>query len=283
MGELAVYSIAQPALVVDDLEVAVDRMHDLFGAVPSERLPGRNAVYAFENETFLELLGPVEEGHTRWRFLRRFGPGYYMFCADLENTDLDEVEGELARLGKRVVDGGRRKYEGNVLAGYHIHPRDACGMIMLLTVKSDRRENGLWAGFSYRAYIPGNSRYVREIRGVLARTADPAAEAPGFGEMGLAMAPLGATGAWGWQGRTGTRFELWPATSWAGGPVDERRDYALCLRARDVSALLARLSRFGLAGERRAADGRWLTNPDPVLGVRRGVEGAGGHGVGVTG
>src|SRR5262245_18000092 len=151
MAKLSVYSISQPALVVEDLEVAVDRMHDLFGAVPSERLLGRNAVYAFENETFLELLGPVDEGHTRWRFLRKFGPGYYMFCADLANTDLDEVEAELARLGKRIVDGGRHRYEGNVRAGYLIHPQDAGGKIMLLTVMADRRENGLWAGFSYRA------------------------------------------------------------------------------------------------------------------------------------
>jgi hypothetical protein len=272
MATLSVYSISQPALVVDGLEVAVDRMHDLFGAVPSERLLGRNAVYAFENETFLELLGPVDEGHTRWRFLRRFGPGYYMFCADLENTDPGEVEAELARLGKRIVDGGRDRYEGNVRAGYHIHPHDAGGMIMLLTIKDDRRENGLWAGFSYRAYIPGNTRYVREVRGVLARTADPAAEAPGFGELGMVMAPLGAAGTWRWQGPTGTLLELWPAGSWSGSPVDERRDYALCLRARDVPALLARLSRYGHIAQRLPADGRWLTNVDPILGVRLAVE-----------
>ena len=191
MAKITAYSLAQPALAVADIEVAVDRMHDLLGAVPSERLPGRNTVYAFENETFLELLGPVNEQHTRWRFLKSFGPGLYMFCVDLQIDDLDEVEAELHRRGKRIVEGGRDRYDGNVHAGWHIHPHDACNLLMLLAVKADSRDNGLWAGLGYRAYMGGNTRFAREIRGVLARTAKPEQEAPCFAAMGFQMTPHG--------------------------------------------------------------------------------------------
>ena len=272
MAKITSYSLAQPALAVANLDVAVDRMHDLLGAVPSERLLGRNAVYAFENETFLELLGPVNEQHTRWRFLKNFGPGLYMFCVDLQNEDLDEVEAELHRQGKRIVDGGRDRYDGNVRAGWHIHPHDACNLLMLLAVKADLRDNGLWAGLSYHAYIDGNTRYVREIRGVLARTVNPAQEAPCFATMGFEMTPLGGSGAWRWQGPTGTLLELWPTDSWSGNPVHGRREYALCLRPRDATALLERFQRCGLTGQEGIAGGRWLSSVDPILGVRFAVD-----------
>ena len=275
MAKLTAYSLVQPALAVEDLETAIDRVHDLLGAVPSERLRREgditNAVYAFENETHLELLSPENEGHTRWRFVRKFGSGLYMFCVDMQSEDPGEVEEALKRQGKRIVAGGRRD-AGNVVAGYHVHPRDACNLLTLLAVKADPRDNGAWAGHGYRAYVSGNARYAQELRGVLARTTNPAAEAPCFGTLGLEMAALGQTGAWKWQGPTGTIVELWPAESWPGGPVDSRRDYVLCFRARHPEALAERLTKCGLTGAQGLAGGRWLSSVDPVLGVRFAIE-----------
>ena len=132
MSAIRIHSLVQPALTVRDLPEAVDRMHALLGAVPSEQNAWGNAVYAFGNTTFLELLGPVNESHTRWRFLRDFGPGLYMLCVDLANRDRREVDEELARLGKRVVAPGRET--ANITVGWHIHPRDACNLLMLFAL-----------------------------------------------------------------------------------------------------------------------------------------------------
>ncbi len=290
MTRLSPYSISQPAVVVADVDEAVDRVHELLGAVPSERLMGanevdqsgrvqdasaaRNAVYAFADTTFLELLGPVEEGHTRWRFLQRFGPGYYMFCADLENESPQEVADELERLGVRVVAGGPGPRRGRVKASFHLHPHDACGMLMLLAIKQDLHDNRDWAGESYRAYIDGNTRIAHALKGVAARTSDPAGDAPQFGKLGFEMVPLGS-GGWGWRGEGGTVLELWPEDAWDGESVDDQRDYALCLTAREPDTLVQRLERSGLKGQDGPRE-RWLSSVDPIIGVRWAVEASDG-------
>ena len=265
MSAIRIHSLVQPALTVRDLPEAVDRVHALLAAVPSEQNAWGNAVYAFGNTTFLELLGPVNESHTRWRFLRDFGPGLYMFCVDLANGDRREVDDELARLGKRVVAPGRET--ANITAGWHIHPRDACNLLMLFALKRDPTDNTDWAGPKCRDYVPGNTRFASQVAGVLARTTDPAGEARCFGELGFGMAPL-TDGACGWRGPTGTIVELWPADAWAGNRVERRRDYALCLRASATDRLIDRLTACGLAGEQGRAGGRWLSSIDPILGVR---------------
>ena len=280
MTRLSPYSISQPAVVVADVDQAIDRIHALFGAVPSERLMGANegngkvpaesaagnAVYAFEDTTFLELLGPVAEGHTRCRFLRRFGPGYYMFCADLENADPQEVADELERLQVRVVAGGVSQRSARVRASFHLHPKDAGGTLVLLAVKEDLNDNRDWAGESYRAYVAGNTRAVRAIKGVAARTSDPSGEAQRFVRLGFEMSPL-ENGGWGWRGQGGTALELWPSDAWQGEAIEDRRDYALCLTPRDPTRLVRRLEECGLKGQEGPAR-RWLSSVDPVIGVR---------------
>ncbi len=268
LAQLTAYSLEQPALVVADLDAATDRMHALFGALPSERIPKYNAVYPFGANTYLELLGPFEPGHTRARFLARNGPGFYMICATLENQDVEEVEAQIKRSGKRIV---RSMVHHNVRKTWHIHPHDAPGMLVLLAVKTDVLDNTDWCGHSYKAYIDGNTRYVDQVGGLIARTADPAAEALGFAELGFPMSPL-PDGAQRWQGRAGTVVELWPSTSWLGRTITDRRDYALCLRTQNAPAVLSRLAACGLTGEHGMAGGRWLSSTDPVLGVRFAVE-----------
>jgi hypothetical protein len=267
MTELRAYSIEQPALAVADLDLACDRMHALFGALPSERMPDYNAVYAFGNNTHLELLGPVSEEHTRARFVRRNGPGFYMICATLENQDVAGVGDTLARLGKRVV---RSMEHRNVRKTWHIHPHDAGGLLILLAVRTDLDDNAEYAGSSYRAYIKGNTRWCDEVHGVIARSAEPAADAAVFAPLGFAAQPQ-ADGCWRWQGRAGTILEFRPSDAWRGAAVTERRDYALCLRARSPQALVARFAAAGLVTDDEAG-GRWLSAIDPVLGVRFAVE-----------
>jgi hypothetical protein len=269
MAVLAAHALVQPAVVVHDLDAGVDRMHELFLAVPSERNDTRefaNAVYAFGNNTYLELLDGRYEEHTRARFLRQFGAGMYMFCIDIERAEPAAVEAELERAGVRVVAPGRATE--NITAGWHLHPRDCGGLLVLHAMKRDLTDNTDWAGHKCQAYVPGNTRVIAELRGVIARTPNPAGEAHRYGDLGLPMEPLSSAGAFRWRGPTGTLFELWPADAWPGESVDSHRDYALCLPSTEPEAAIARLNRAGLDFVPAMLPGRLLSSIDPVLGVR---------------
>jgi hypothetical protein len=269
------YSLVQPAIIVHEIDDAVDRLHALLGAVPStktNRPDFVNAVYTFANTTHLEVLDGMYDGHTRSRFLQRFGPGLYMLCVDLAPVSRKEVEAELARLGKRVVQEDHDR--GNIVSEWHIHPHDTANLLVLIAIKADLRNNNDWAGELSTAFVPGNTRVVDEVRGVLARTADPGAEAEVFAGVGMQMQAVGNTGARAWTGPTGTCFELWPAGAWPGADVIGHRDFALCLTARDPAAAIARFERYGLKGEHGLANGRWVSEIDPVLGVRLAVAAA---------
>lgn len=271
MPALNAYSLVQPAVAVRELDVAVDRMHELFLAVPSERNDTRefaNAVYAFGNNTYLELLDGRYEGHTRMRFLEQFGPGLYMLCVDIAPAEPAAIEAELAAAGVRVVQKGRET--ANIPAGWHLHPRDAGGILVLHALKKDLADNSDWAGHQCRAYVPGNSRVISELRGVVARTPDPASEAARFAAIGMLMEPADGGGQ-RWTGATGTVVELQPPGAWPGPAVDAHRDYALLLAANDPAAVAARLAANGTAGVGTHA-GRLMTEVDPVLGVRFAIE-----------
>jgi hypothetical protein len=265
---IAVHSLLQPAIIVRNLDAGVDRIYELFKAVPSEknnRPDFFNAVYAFGNDTYLEVLDGAHEGHTRMRFLNQFGPGLYMLCVDLAETDPAAVDAELKRLGIRVVAPGRRT--DVVTAGWHLHPADAGNILVLHSIRTDHHDNTDWAGHKAAAYVSGNTRVVDQLAGVIARTADPTTEGKRFTDLGFTMAPLDS-GAVGWRGPTGTIVELWPPTAWSGARLDGRRDYALCFATHDIDAAVARFAAAGLAGSAGPAGGRWLSEIDPVLGVR---------------
>lgn len=274
---IRVHSLVQPAVVVDDLDAASDRVFELFRAAPSERNDSetfRNAVYAFGNDTYLELLDGMHEGHTRMKFLRNFGPGLYMLCVDVGNDDPEEVASDLDRLGIRVVAPGRETV--NIVRGWHLHPRDAGGILVLLALKKDKTDNRDWAGHQAAAYVASNTRVVDALGGVLARTTGPRGESKRFGDLGFGMEPIAeADGALGWRGPTGTLLELWPANAWQGDDVSDRRDYALCFTSKDQQASVRHLEACGLRPAEGSHGGRWLSTVDPVLGVRIAVEAAG--------
>lgn len=277
MSDLVVHTLTQPAVAVQDRALGVARMSDLFAAVPADRrldpqvARQRGTLFAFDNTTFLEILDPVGPEHTRHRFVSRNGPGFYMISADLSNDNPDAVGAELARLGKRVVAGGSG--HGNVRHSWHLDPRDCGRLLVMLAVKRDRRDNREWAGAFHHEDIVHNTRFIREVAGVIARTADPQGEGRVYSELGMSMGAInGGRGAVGWHGPTGNVFELWPADAWEGAPVGERRDYAISLRVHDVARLMARMACWGLTFSDDVAGGRCLSSVDPVLGVRFALE-----------
>ena len=89
MKQLKVYAITQPAIAVRSRLEAMGRIADLFAAVPSDKeieeaeSRVRGTLFPF-GRGFLEILDPVSEGHKRQQFINRYGPGLFMFSADLD-------------------------------------------------------------------------------------------------------------------------------------------------------------------------------------------------------
>ena len=79
------------------------------------------------------------------------------------------MESYLAEAGVRVVHRGSSK---GVDAGWHLHPRDTGGILLLLARRTDRDENGAWAGWSWRDFVKTNTRVVQSILGVSVVTDD---------------------------------------------------------------------------------------------------------------
>lgn len=275
MSPVLTHSIVQTAVVTRSRAEGVARMADLFAAVPID-LPGgpeegkeNGTVFAFNNRTNMEVLDPMDENHTRHRFLARSGPGAYMLSCSLQNEEWQGVSESLRAAGIRTVVEG--PFGVKHLYRWHLHPKDAGGLLILTSIMSDREDNADWAGPHFAEDIAYNTRYVDEICGFAARTADPGEEHGAFGKVGFPMAPLD-DGAMGWRGATGNVLELWPESAWEGPPVEGRRDYAVVIKASDREGLLRRMRHVGLTVLPDPVGGRTLTSVDPVLGVRFAIE-----------
>jgi hypothetical protein len=278
MKQLKVSTITQPAIAVRSRLEAMGRIADLFAAVPSHREIGedesrnRGTLFPFLRG-FLEILDPVAEGHKRQQFINKFGPGLFMFSADLENEGIENIRSLIQSINKRIIFEGHSMHttpEDSLRPySWHVHPADSYNLYLSLAIRPDRNDNSVWAGRSYREYIPCNTRFLSEIRGVIARTKNPEAESAAFTQLGFAMRPLGG-GAWGWQGSSGDVLELWPADSWQGDAVERRRDYAIVIRASAKEALMKRMCYGGHAFSSGA--GRVLSSVDRVLGIRFAIE-----------
>lgn len=171
---IRVEHVLQPALLVRSLDATLDRLQALFGMYPSERVRIRfagvdNAVYALGDQTFLELIEPYEPESSAGKLLARTGEGWHMLSVDLQPVGKDTVESWLAGAGVRVVHRGSSK---GVDAGWHLHPRDTGGVLLLLARRTDRDENGAWAGWSWRDFVATNTRVVQSILGVSVVTDD---------------------------------------------------------------------------------------------------------------
>lgn len=275
MTPVQTHSIVQTAVVVRSRDEGVARVADLFAAVPVDLEGGpesgkvKGTVFAFNNRTNLEVLDPLEPDHTRHRFLDRNGPGAYMLSCALQNDVWQTVGASFREKGVRSVLEG--PFGEKHLYRWHLHPKDAGGLLILTSVMKDRNDNADWAGPNWANDIPFNTRFVDEICGYAARTVNPATECETFAKVGFTMEPL-IGGGMGWLGPSGNVLELWPADEWDGPPVTARRDFALVLKARDRQGLIGRLQHAGLTFQEGVAGGRLLSSIDPVLGVRFAIE-----------
>jgi len=275
MHPILAHSIIQTAVVTRSRAEGVARVADLFAAVPVDLPDGpeggkvKGTVFAFRNNSNLEVLDPLEPDHTRHRFLDRHGPGAYMLSCSLQNTDWQAVGDSFRETGVRSVLEGpfgvKHRYR------WHLHPKDAGGLLILTSVMQDRDDNADWAGPHWDEDIATNTRFVDEVRGYIARTPDPVAECAPFGRVGFAMVPLEGGGQ-GWHGPTGSVLELWPSDAWEGDAVTGRRDFAMVLKARDRTGLLRRMAHLGFTFQPGVAGGRLLSSIDPVLGVRFAID-----------
>jgi len=78
MAKLTIEHVVQPALLISSMDQTMDLLQAVFGAYPSERVDIKNtgvnnAVYAFGDMTFLELIEPYDPGCSALRLLERGG------------------------------------------------------------------------------------------------------------------------------------------------------------------------------------------------------------------
>ncbi|MDA0791729.1 MAG: VOC family protein [Proteobacteria bacterium] len=184
---LRVEHITQPALLVRSLDTTMDWLHAAFGVFPSERVNIRragvhNAVYAFANRTYLELIEPYEPTSSAYRLLQRSGPGWHMLNVDLAHADLKDNDAAIRATGVRIVQTNRTEH---ITGAWHLHPADTGGVLLNLADPVDHNEHGMWAGWAWREYVGTNTRVVDQILGVSVATRDLAAACTTWSGLGF--------------------------------------------------------------------------------------------------
>lgn len=184
---LHVEHITQPAVLVDDLDLALDWMAEFLKAYPSERVDivgagVNNAVYAFGNRTYLELIEPYNPDSSAQRLLTRSGPGWHMLNVDIVDADSGDVEAALAQSGSRVV---QRNTSTHIKHAWHLHPGDTDGVLLNLANPTNHDEHGMWAGWAWREYVSTNTRIVHDILGVSLITDDLNRTGRRYAELGF--------------------------------------------------------------------------------------------------
>lgn len=174
-NRLIVEHVLQPAILCRDLNKTMDFLQKAFGMYPSERVDIKNtgvnnAVYALGDMTFLELIEPYDPDCAAMRLLNRYGEGWHMLSVDLAEIDPAALDGRLHEIGVRTVR--KEKPNPHVKAARHLHPKDTEGVLLLLALRSDRDDNGAWAGGAWREYVATNTRVVHSILGMSLATND---------------------------------------------------------------------------------------------------------------
>lgn len=121
------------------------------------------------NDTFFEIVMPVQENTTAERFLnKRNGGGGYMVIVDVENFEKEEE-----RINSSDIDivwhGDRRKGEIRART-IHLHPKQIGGAILSLD-KMEPANAWLWAGTDWEKDI--NLKLVDCLSGVILQSSNP--------------------------------------------------------------------------------------------------------------
>jgi len=184
---LRVEHITQPAVLVDDLDTALDWMAECLKAYPSERVDiagagVNNAVYAFANRTYLELIEPYNQESSAYRLLKRCGPGWHMLNVDIVDAESADIENALTQADTRIV---QKNKTAHVKSAWHLHPRDTDGVLVNLANPTDHDEHGMWAGWAWREYVSTNTRVVHDILGVSLVTDDLVRTGQRYAQLGF--------------------------------------------------------------------------------------------------
>lgn len=168
--------ITQFSPLVASMDESLDTLHDVLGTFPSRRNrldeTGVDlAITPFPNETFLELIAPFDADSAAHRLVTTRGPGWFMLNVDVDDADtVEDIDAEIRESGVRVVAGG---VDAEHRAGsWHIHPRDAGGVLLALYVRRDRPDHTDWAGPTWRHFTETNGRVIRGLAGASIATLD---------------------------------------------------------------------------------------------------------------
>ena len=121
------------------------------------------------NDTFFEIVMPVQENTTAERFLDKTGSeGGYMIIVDVEN--FEEENKRVINSKIKIVWNGDRKEEDIHARTIHLHPKQVGGAILSLD-KMIPEDEWLWAGTNWKEQI--NKSLVDSISGVILKSSDP--------------------------------------------------------------------------------------------------------------
>jgi methylmalonyl-CoA/ethylmalonyl-CoA epimerase len=128
--------IDHTAIVVADMDAALQRYHQLFGVHPTERVvvPDQQVEVAFLSlgDTQLELVHPTTSTSGIARFLQRRGEGLHHVGVLV--ADIREELRTLQSAGVELIDPSPRQGAHGLIA--FIHPRATGGVLIELIEKS---------------------------------------------------------------------------------------------------------------------------------------------------
>ena len=121
------------------------------------------------NDTFFEIVMPVQENTTAERFFDKTGgEGGYMIIVDVENFEKENDRIKNSKI--KIIWNGDRKEENIHARTIHLHPKQVGGAILSLD-KMIPEDEWLWAGTNWKKHI--NKSIVDSISGVILKSRDP--------------------------------------------------------------------------------------------------------------